>query len=1010
MKVSVVIPTMTLGLLEKCVASLVKYTDLERIEIIVVANGADPKMADYVVEQVGEGVPIRCLWFPDPLGAVPALNIGIMDSKEEYVLLLNDDCEILESPKNFWLDSLLEPFSDPEMAVTGPFRMIPMLGAAGTLSLSQEDANYGFIVFFMALLKRTIFDEMGLLDEKLKCGVDIDFCMKLKRKGYKIAQVPEEERLQYNDTGTHLCGSYPIWHQAEGTVHDHYGLEEWHKITKADAKILEDRYGTKKEKKVSIIIPTFGDNIECLKKCVDSVLAHTSPHVAEIVIVANGCTESVRKYVNDLLGPITILWFDEATGFPFAANEGVRASSGEFVVFLNHDTVILGDMWLPYLLAPFDDSRVGITGPVNGGNTDTGRNFVMFFCACIRRKVFDEIGLVDMVFSPGGFEDIDFSYRAENSGWKLQQVPGEDLGRDGQGFTGNFPIFHQENHGGWMNAELYERNRKVILERYGPSGEVAEKLATPREIYPPDWPSAQKRYELIMLQEFLKNEKIVKVLEIGTYRGGSTMLWAKMVAPHNGRVFACDLKFEWGAFEENGIVYNRQVYNDSPFDQFVTEIQGDSHDREFIGKVRREVGSVDLLFIDGDHSYAGVKQDFEAYFPLLKHGGHVVFHDILDSEWHRMMGCHVTPFWKEIKEKFPCWEFVDNNEYIGAPSRSMGLGVLRKSAPPVEKKPYTVLCSIPTKDRYDILPLCVMAVANQTKKPDKLIIYDDGEHKDLREHPIYRHLFITLDSVGIAWEVKFLDGKGQHHAHQMANNAGFDLVWRLDDDTIPEPDVLAKLLDRIQYDIGAVGGAVIMPGQEQEGGTNKIEDIYHLPNVQWKVGHGVVEVDHLYSSFLYRAGIVPYCTDLSPVAHREETIFSHELKMAGWKLIVDTSIRTWHYRQDSGGIRSHDQKFFYEHDEKIFTKKMGEWGYKLIPLGTGLGDHLAFKNIVPDLLKKYRHLVIGATFPEVFNGDARMTVIPFGAAAQWCDDNIYKWMIDRNWKGSIIEAYREMYK
>jgi hypothetical protein len=51
---------------------------------------------------------------------------------------------------------------------------------------------------------------------------------------------------------------------------------------------------------------------------------------------------------------------------------------------------------------------------------------------------------------------------------------------------------------------------------------------------------------------------------------------------------------------------------------------------------------LDFLFIDGDHAYAGVKQDYAMYGPLVRSGGCVAFHDI---EYDR----NVKRFWNELK-------------------------------------------------------------------------------------------------------------------------------------------------------------------------------------------------------------------------------------------------------------------------------------------------------------------------------------------------------------------------
>jgi hypothetical protein len=329
-----------------------------------------------------------------------------------------------------------------------------------------------------------------------------------------------------------------------------------------------------------------------------------------------------------------------------------------------------------------------------------------------------------------------------------------------------------------------------------------------------------------------------------------------------------------------------------------------------------------------------------------------------------------------------------------------------------EKMREKILATISTKDRYDVLHLAIQSIALQTVKPTKLIIYDDGEHKDLRKVDVYNHLFHLLEDKGIEWEVVFGEGKGQHFNHQKANKMGyeFDFIWRLDDDEFATPEVLEKLLRHMSPAVAAVGGSVITPKAESPGGTNKIEDVFHTPNMQWCRGEGVVDVDHLYSSFLYVPGIVDYNLDLSPVAHREETMFTYSMKRAGYKLLVDRSAVTYHYRQTTGGIRSHDNKWFYQHDDKIFMRKLEEWGYKFCSLNSGLGDHLAFSSkALPRLIEKHEHVVLGCCYPEVFK-DFPVKTIPVGAVmGALPDENVYKFMINEHWKKSIVDAYVKMY-
>jgi predicted O-methyltransferase YrrM len=66
-------------------------------------------------------------------------------------------------------------------------------------------------------------------------------------------------------------------------------------------------------------------------------------------------------------------------------------------------------------------------------------------------------------------------------------------------------------------------------------------------------------------------------------------------------------------------------------------IQGDSHSIETLRKIEGILKGrkVDFLFIDADHSYEGVKKDFEMYSPLVRKGGIIAFYDIISDYYTR---------------------------------------------------------------------------------------------------------------------------------------------------------------------------------------------------------------------------------------------------------------------------------------------------------------------------------------------------------------------------------------
>lgn len=156
-------------------------------------------------------------------------------------------------------------------------------------------------------------------------------------------------------------------------------------------------------------------------------------------------------------------------------------------------------------------------------------------------------------------------------------------------------------------------------------------------------------------------EEAKTILEIGTGWCLSTIAFACASRINKGRVLSFDL-------------YNRdkRLSNYQDLLPYITQIKVDSHNRDEALKIIKENNfeSVDLLFIDGDHTYEGVKRDFEFYSQFLSENGIVLMHDIsLNDPGHGVDSIEVCKFWAEIDEtkycKFPIYA-------------SNGLGIMRK--------------------------------------------------------------------------------------------------------------------------------------------------------------------------------------------------------------------------------------------------------------------------------------------------------------------------------------------
>jgi hypothetical protein len=318
-----------------------------------------------------------------------------------------------------------------------------------------------------------------------------------------------------------------------------------------------------------------------------------------------------------------------------------------------------------------------------------------------------------------------------------------------------------------------------------------------------------------------------------------------------------------------------------------------------------------------------------------------------------------------------------------------------------------VLCSVATRGRYQTtLPLTLNAIINQTKKVDKLVIFDDNdEPQDMRKELVYSYFFQMLDIKGIQWEWIYAHKKGQHHIHQMANTMGFDWVWRVDDDAIPEPNVLQTLFNYTSKKVGAVGGAILTPPLRFESfrPTGKIENINTEPNIQWSFIYKVKEVEHLHCSFLYRAGVHDYNTGLSRVAHREETLFTYGLYLKGYKILAVPNAVSWHLKNPNGGIRSETNQKLYEQDELIFRNTIAYKDKKIVVLNCGMGDHIVFSHVMPDIT----NAEVFTCYPDIVPGRSIAEAkVLFGDIEQW---NIYRKMAQWKWTDNLENAYRKMY-
>lgn len=180
---------------------------------------------------------------------------------------------------------------------------------------------------------------------------------------------------------------------------------------------------------------------------------------------------------------------------------------------------------------------------------------------------------------------------------------------------------------------------------------------------------AQSRYEISELLKILDEEKPKVMLEIGTLEGGTLFLFSR-TAPTDAVIISVDFPPAKSLFRLRAPLYKTFTSAGQELHLLIE----DSHDKITLEKVKNALAGrkVDFLFIDGDHSYEGVKKDFEMYSQLVGPNGTIAFHDILPQ-----INSGVDRFWKEIKLKYNYSEIIDPEKYGAKKDVTLGIGVIK---------------------------------------------------------------------------------------------------------------------------------------------------------------------------------------------------------------------------------------------------------------------------------------------------------------------------------------------
>ena len=244
-----------LELTERCIESVEKNT-LHPYRLIIVDNASGPESAAYL-EAAHKRLKGRSLLIKNAKnqGFIKAVNKGLLASKAKFICVLNNDTIVTQG----WLGEMIRLFDlDPGIGIVNPSSnslgqklpkgVSPDSYAAGIIHQSGRYANIGSALGFCMLMKRSLFGEIGKLDEIYGTGNfdDTDLSMRAKREGYKTVRA---------------CASY-VYHKEQGSFNI---LKTFKRDFKINREIFEARWG--KVKRVIVVFSdTTPDSIARLKE------------------------------------------------------------------------------------------------------------------------------------------------------------------------------------------------------------------------------------------------------------------------------------------------------------------------------------------------------------------------------------------------------------------------------------------------------------------------------------------------------------------------------------------------------------------------------------------------------------------------------------------------------------------------------------------------------------------------------------------------------------------------
>ena len=229
-----------------------------------------------------------------------------------------------------------------------------------------------------------------------------------------------------------------------------------------------------------IIMPVW-NQLEVTKECVDSIMK-TTAYPYRLIIIDNRSDAETKKYLEGLKENknlnLLLIRNNQNLGFVKAVNQGIRVSEAPYLCIMNNDTITT-NRWLGEMVSVMEaNPGLGLVNPSSNtsgqfpGNLSVdeyGLQLKCFkgdiqelytcrgFCMVVRRKVIDDVGILDEAYNIGYFDDTDYCKRAQAHGYRTARAKGAY-------------VYHKENTSFKKmkdNSRLFADNEKMFFKKWG---------------------------------------------------------------------------------------------------------------------------------------------------------------------------------------------------------------------------------------------------------------------------------------------------------------------------------------------------------------------------------------------------------------------------------------------------------------------------------------------------------------------------------------------------------------